>query len=88
MSHVKLIARLYIRHKNMKSMGFFTAVSNVFAEKYNKKYSTGTEEWIEFETAIITSDYVLHNTSAFYKLMHLQTKQRHPENTKNTFIFL
>ena len=58
MSHVKLIARLYIRHKNMKSMGFFTAVSNVFAEKYNKKYSTGTEEWIEFETAIITSDYV------------------------------
>ena len=26
--------------------------------------------------------------SAFHKLMHLQTKQMHPENTKNTFIFL
>ena len=61
MSHVKLIARFYIRHKNMKSMGFFTAVSKVFAEKYNKKYSTGNEELIEFETATITSDYALHN---------------------------
>ena len=47
MSHVKLIAR--------------TAISKVFAEKYNKKYSTGNEELIEFETATITSDYVLHN---------------------------
>ena len=61
MSHVKLIARFYIRHKNMKSMLFFTAVSKVFAEKYNKKYSTGNEELIEFETATITRDYVLHN---------------------------
>ena len=26
-----------------------------------KKYFTGNEEWIEFETATITSDYVLHN---------------------------
>ena len=61
MSHVKLIARFYIRHKNMISMVFFTAVSKVFAEKYNKKYSTGNEELIEFETATITRDYVLHN---------------------------
>ena len=27
-----------------------------FAEKYYKKYSTGSDEWIEFET----SDYVVH----------------------------
>ena len=29
--------------------------------KNYKNYSTGNEEWIEFETATITSDYVLHN---------------------------
>ena len=29
--------------------------------RVSKKYSTGNEEWIEFETATITSDYVLHN---------------------------
>ena len=29
-------------------------------ERY-KKYSTGNEEWIEFETALMQRDYVLHN---------------------------
>ena len=50
MSHVKL---------NMTSSSFFES----FRGKIYKKYSTVNEEWIEFETAIITSDYVqlLHN---------------------------
>ena len=63
MSHVKLITetRVYICHKNMKSIGFFYSFSKVFAEHFIKKYSTGNEEWIDFETSTITSDYVLHN---------------------------
>ena len=63
MSHVKLIAetRVYICHKNMKSMGIFLQFFKSFRRKIYKKYSTGNEEWIEFETATITSDYVLHN---------------------------
>ena len=40
--------------------GFFYSFSKVFAENFIKKYSTGNEEWIEFETATITSGYVLH----------------------------
>ena len=39
MSHVKLIAetRVYVCHKNMKSMGFFfTVFRNFFVEKYIK----------------------------------------------------
>ena len=41
MSHVKLIAetRVYIRHKNMKSMGFFYSFLKVCAEKYIKYIS-------------------------------------------------
>ena len=48
--------------KNMKSMGCFYSFLKVIIYK-NKKYSTVNEEWIEFETAIITNDYVqlLHN---------------------------
>ena len=62
MSHVKLIAetRVYIRHKNMKSMGFLQFFES-FRGKIYTKYSIGTEEWIEFETAPITSDCVVHN---------------------------
>ena len=37
-------------------MGFFTD----FPGKIYKKYSTGNDEWIEFETLTITSDYVVH----------------------------
>ena len=38
MFHVKLIAetRVYVCHKNMKSMGFFYSFSKVFAEKFTK----------------------------------------------------
>ena len=62
MSHVKLIAetRVYICHKNMKSMRFLQFFES-FRGKIYKKYSIGNEEWIEFETAIITSDYLVHN---------------------------
>ena len=62
MSHVKLIAetRVYICHKNMKSMGFLQFFES-FRGKIYKKYPIGNEEWIEFETATITSDYVVHN---------------------------
>ena len=61
MSHVKLIAdrRVYMCHKNMKSMGFFYRFLKVFAEKYIKYISTKNEEWIESETVTITCDYVL-----------------------------
>ena len=71
MSHIKRIAetRVYICDKNMKSMSFFSlfvclffySFSNVFEEKIYKKYSTGNEEWIESETALMQRDYVLHN---------------------------
>ena len=57
MSHVKLIAetRVYICHKNMKSMGFLQFFES-FRGKIYKKYSIGNEEWTEFETETITSD--------------------------------
>ena len=43
MSHVKLITetRVYICHKNMKFMAFFTVFRKFFAENVIKKYSTG-----------------------------------------------
>ena len=58
MSHVKLISetRVYICHKNMKSIGFFLQFFEIFRGKIYKKYSTA--EQIEFETATIASDYV------------------------------
>ena len=62
----------------MKSVGiFFYRFSNVFAEKYTKKYSTENEEWMESETATIRSDYVVHNP--FISYAHLQSKQVHPK---------
>ena len=44
----------------MKSMGFLQFFES-FRGKIHKKSSIGNEEWIEFETATITSDYVLYN---------------------------
>ena len=44
-----------------ENLSVFLQFFEVFAENFIKKYSTGNEEWIEFETATITSDYVLHN---------------------------
>ena len=85
MSHVKLITetRGYICHKNMKSIGFFYSFSKVFAENFIKKYSTGNEEWIDFETATITSDYVVHNHFSIS-----QTKRMHiPRKNEQYFYF-
>ena len=57
MSHVKLIAetRVYTCHKNKKSMGFLQFFESSRG-KIDKKYSIGNKEWIEFETATITTD--------------------------------
>ena len=47
MSHVKLIAetRVYVCHKNMKSMGFFlTVFRNFFCGKIYNNYYTGNKK--------------------------------------------
>ena len=41
-------------------MGFLQFFQS-FRGKLYKKYSIGNEEWIEFETEAITSDYVENN---------------------------
>ena len=62
MSHLKLIAETcaYICHKKMKSVEFLQFFESFHGKMY-KKYSVGNDKWIEFETAAITSDYVVHN---------------------------
>ena len=45
-------------------------------------------EWIEFETATITRDYVLHNHLSIHKLSCRQNECTYPAKTNNTFIFL
>ena len=40
---------------------FYLQFFESFRGKIYKKYSTGNEEWIESETALMESDYVLHN---------------------------
>ena len=54
MSQVKLIAetRVYICHKNMKSMGFLQFFES-FRRKMYKKHSIGNEEWIEQQLQVI-----------------------------------
>ena len=44
----------------MKSMGALQFFES-FRRKIYEKYFIGNEEWIDFETATITSDYVVHN---------------------------
>ena len=78
-------------HCRLEIYGHFFTVFREFSLKIQiKKYSTGSEEWIESETATITSDYVLHNhlSWAFHKLTCRQNKCTPPKNTNNTFIFL
>ena len=41
-------------------MGFLQFFES-FRRKIYTKYSIGNEEWIEFETVTITSDYEVHN---------------------------
>ena len=63
LSHVKLIAetRVYMPQKHEIYGYFFFQFFESFCGKIYKIYSTGNEEWMESETATITSDYVLHN---------------------------
>ena len=67
-------------------MGFLQFFES-FRGKIYKKYSIGNEEWIEFETATITSDYVLHNHLSI-SLAQLQTKLMHiPRKNEKYFYF-
>ena len=67
--------------------GFFYSFSKIFAENFIKQYSTGNEEWTEFETATITSDYVLHNHLSI-SYAQLQTKRMHiPRKNEQYFYF-
>ena len=52
--------RLYMPQKH-EIYGFFLQFFESFCGKVYKNYSTGNEEWIEFEKATITSDFVLYN---------------------------
>ena len=69
----------------MKSMGFLQFFES-FRGKIYKKYSIGNEEWIEFETATITSDYVLHNHLSI-SLAQLQTKRMHIPRKKEKYFY-
>ena len=56
-------------------MGFLQIFES-FRGKIYKKYSIGNEEWIEFETAKITRDYIVHNHLSI-SYAQLQTKRMH-----------
>ena len=90
LSHVKLIAetRHYICYKNMKSMSiFFLQFFESFRGKIYKIYSTGNEEWIEFDIAKITSNSALHNHLSFHKLTCRQNKCTPKKQTILSFFF-
>ena len=55
-----------------------------FCGNIYETYSIGNEEWIEFETATITSDYVVHN----HKLSCRRNECSFFEKTNSNFIFL
>ena len=76
-----------ICHKNMKSMRiFFFTVFRKFSRKIQiNKFSSGNEEWIESETATITSHYVL--SWAFHKLTCRQNKCTAKKRTILIFFF-
>ena len=52
-----------------------------------KIYSTGNEEWIEFDIAKITSDSALHNHLSFHKLTCRQNKCTPKKQTILSFFF-
>ena len=81
-----------ICHKNMKSMRiFFFTVFRKFSRKIQiNKFSSGNEEWIESETATITSDYVLNNhlSWTFHKLTCRQNKCTAKKNEQYLYFSL
>ena len=62
---------------------FFNRFSKFFAKK---KVSTGNEEWIESETATITSDYVLHNHLSIL-IISLADETNAPRKNEQYFYF-
>ena len=59
----------------MKSMGIFALqFFESFRGKIYKIFSTGNEEWFEFDIAKITSHSALHNHLSFHKLTCRQNK--------------
>ena len=67
----------------MGFLQFFESFRGIY-----EKYSIGNEEWIEFETATITSDYVVHNHLSISQAP-LQTNEcTYSEKKNSIFIFL
>ena len=91
LSHVKLIAETrhhIICYKNMKSMGIFALqFFESFRGKIYKIFSTGNEEWFEFDIAKITSHSALHNHLSFHKLTCRQNKCTPKKQTILSFFF-
>ena len=89
MSRVKLIAetRVYNATKTWNlCVFFFFTVFRKFSRKIQiNKFSSGNEEWIESETATITSHYVL--SWAFHKLTCRQNKCTAKKRTILIFFF-
>ena len=78
--------RLYMPQKH--EIYVFLQFLESFRGKMYKNifYRKWIEEWIQSETARITSDYALRTLSILWAL--LQKKQMRPEKTSNTVIFL
>ena len=90
MSRVKLIAETRVYNMPQKheiyAFFFFFTVFRKFSRKIQiNKFSSGNEEWIESETATITSHYVL--SWAFHKLTCRQNKCTAKKRTILIFFF-
>ena len=70
MFHVKLITetRVYICHKNMKSMGFFSCLSNVFAENFIKNILQEMKNGLSLRQQQLQVIMLYIITWAFHKL--------------------
>ena len=90
MSHVKLITetRVYLCHQKSQIYGFFHSFSKVLEENFIKTIRQEMKNGLSLRQQQLQVIMYYIITSAFHKLMHLQTKEMHPEKTKNTFIFL
>ena len=51
-----------VLHDKKKAFSTRVFSRRFFSGRIYKKHSTGNEEWIQFETATITIDYVLQNS--------------------------
>ena len=90
MSRVKLIAETRVynmpqKHEIYAYLFFFTVFRKFSRKIQINKFSSGNEEWIESETATITSHYVL--SWAFHKLTCRQNKCTSKKRTILIFFF-